>query len=232
MGAKTLFSDAKFIGQAEGDKLTYYVYNASSGYLVAASRGRNSYSVTVVHPEAPEVIARKFGGQEITVNSLKSGTHRPDLFREYFDRLNALYGSGRAGQGEKAEEASWPVHAFQNQVSTLRAATFGSKSRPSQNSLSQQVLELLRENGDLKRLGEVSIKAALQGTLPVSVHRVGSQSQDRHGAYLGMLAQVSDQAEAVHLRHLQVYDRQIRLEDGKNFECLFAILGFFYFVSS
>ena len=40
--------------QREGDKRSYYVYQA-------------------------------------TVNSLKSGAHRPDLFGEYFDRLNTLY---------------------------------------------------------------------------------------------------------------------------------------------
>ena len=104
MGAKTLFTDAKFIGQAEGDKLTYHVYHTAGGYLVAASRGRNSYSVTVVQLEAPDVIARKFEGQEITVNNLKSGTHRPDLFGEYFDRLNALYVAVALGRARKLKK--------------------------------------------------------------------------------------------------------------------------------
>jgi hypothetical protein len=91
MGVRTLFNDARFVGQAEGDRRKYYVFEAASGYLVVAPQGRNSYSVTVIQREAPEVISHKFKGSQITVSTLKAKGHRPDLFKQYFDRLNSLY---------------------------------------------------------------------------------------------------------------------------------------------
>jgi len=91
MGVKTLFNGARFIGQAEGDRRKYYIFEAAAGYLVAAPQAPNSYSITVVQREAPEVISNKFRGTQITVSTLKAKGHRPDLFERYFDRLNALY---------------------------------------------------------------------------------------------------------------------------------------------
>ncbi len=91
MSVKTLFNAARFVGQAEGDRRKYYVFEAAAGYLVAAPQGPHSYSVTVIQREAPEVISNKFRGAQITVSTLKAKGRRPDLFDRYFDRLNALY---------------------------------------------------------------------------------------------------------------------------------------------
>jgi len=91
MNIRNMFKDARFIGQAAGDRQTYSVFETASGYLVAAPRSSHNYSLTFVQRAAPEVIGRKFHGRQITVNTLKSRTHRPDLFGAYFDRLNALY---------------------------------------------------------------------------------------------------------------------------------------------
>ena len=101
MGVKSLFTDAEFIGQAEGDKRSYYVFQAANGYLVAAPQGPNTYSLTVISREAPEVISKKFKGAQVTVNSLKSHARRPDLFGGYFDRLNALYVMVALGKARK-----------------------------------------------------------------------------------------------------------------------------------
>lgn len=104
MGVKTLFHDARFVGQAEGDRRKYYVFETASGYLVAAPQAPHSYSVTVIQREAPEVISNKFRGSQITVSTLKAKGHRPDLFGRYFDRLNALYVMVALGKARKLKK--------------------------------------------------------------------------------------------------------------------------------
>ncbi|PYY17295.1 MAG: hypothetical protein DMG60_12135 [Acidobacteria bacterium] len=112
MGAKNLFNDAKFVGQAEGDKRSYYVYQTPNSYLVATAQRRNNYSVTAIQLDSPDVIGRKFKGKEITVNSLKSSAHRPDLFKEYFDRLNALYVMVALGKARKLKKREGRAMVF------------------------------------------------------------------------------------------------------------------------
>jgi hypothetical protein len=104
MSVRSLFNGARFVGQAEGDRRKYYVFEAASGYLVAAPQAPHSYSVTVIQREAPEVISSKFRGRQITVSTLKAKAHRPDLFERYFDRLNALYVMVALGKARKLKK--------------------------------------------------------------------------------------------------------------------------------
>ncbi len=104
MAVKNLFSGARFVGQAEGERQTYNVFQGDNGYLVAAPRSANNYSVTLVPQEAPEAISRRFKGMRVTVSTLKSQGHRPDLFGEYFDRLNALYVMVALGRARKLKK--------------------------------------------------------------------------------------------------------------------------------
>src|SRR5262249_5055464 len=104
MGFKTLFNGARFVGQAEGDRRKYYVFDAASGYLVASPQAPHSYSVTVIQREAPEVISKKFSGTAITVSTLVAKGHRPDLFDRYLDRLNALYVMVALGKARKLKK--------------------------------------------------------------------------------------------------------------------------------
>jgi hypothetical protein len=104
MAVKNLFSGARFIGQAEGERRTYYVFQGDSGYLVATPQSATNYSVTLVQSEAPDVISRKFKGTRVTVNTLKSQGHRADLFGQYFDRLNALYVMVALGRARKLKQ--------------------------------------------------------------------------------------------------------------------------------
>jgi hypothetical protein len=104
MAIKSLFNGAKFVGQAEGDRQSYYVFETSTAYLVAAPRDPNNYSVTVVRHEAPDVIGRKFKGDQVTVKDLKSLTRHSNLFRGYFDRLNALYVMVALGRATKLKK--------------------------------------------------------------------------------------------------------------------------------
>jgi hypothetical protein len=104
MAIKHLFSGARCIGQAEGDRRSYYVFQGESGYLVATPQSARNYSVTLVQNEAPEVITRKFKGKQVTVNTLKSQGRRADLFGQYFDRLNALYVMVALGRARKLKK--------------------------------------------------------------------------------------------------------------------------------
>jgi hypothetical protein len=104
MGVKNLFSGARFIGQAEGERRSYYVFQGESGYLVATPQSARNYSVTLVQNEVPDVISRKFKGKQVTVNTLKSKGSRAGLFRDYFDRLNALYVMVALGRARKLKK--------------------------------------------------------------------------------------------------------------------------------
>jgi hypothetical protein len=104
MTVKNLFSGAKFIGQAEGERRSYYVFQADNGYLVATPQSTRNYSVTVVQSEVPEVISRKYKGKQVTVSTLKSMGSGTGLFRDYFDRLNALYVMVALGRAKKLKK--------------------------------------------------------------------------------------------------------------------------------
>jgi hypothetical protein len=98
---KNLFNGAKFIGQADGERRSYYVFHVDGGYLVASPQSARNFSVTLVGNEVPDRISRKFKGKQVTVNMLKSKAHREGLFTDYFDRLNALYVMVALGRARK-----------------------------------------------------------------------------------------------------------------------------------
>ncbi len=104
MTVKHLFSGARFIGEAEGERRTYYVFQGESGYLVATPQSPRNYSVTLVQNEVPEVISRKFKGKLVTVSMLKSKRGRSGMFQDYFDRLNALYVMVALGRARKLKK--------------------------------------------------------------------------------------------------------------------------------
>ncbi|HXY14948.1 MAG TPA: hypothetical protein VEI01_02110 [Terriglobales bacterium] len=54
--------------------------------LPRAQRSLRNFAVTLLQSEAPDVISQEFKGKRVTVQTLKSQGHRPDLFGEYFDR--------------------------------------------------------------------------------------------------------------------------------------------------
>ena len=127
MTVKHLFSGARFIGEAEGERRTYYVFQGESGYLVATPQSPRNYSVTLVQNEVPEVISRKFKGKQVTVSMLKSKRNRSGMFRDYFDRLNALYVMVALGTREETQEKAGQSHAVQSEVTPGIGATPSSK---------------------------------------------------------------------------------------------------------
>ena len=100
MKIQNVLSNLEFVGQAEGDKLTYYVFKGRSQYVVLSPGSRGSYRFNLIDLEAPDVVAKHFGGQQVTSKSLTKG-RRPDLFGENFDRLNSLYVMVALGKARK-----------------------------------------------------------------------------------------------------------------------------------
>ena len=70
MKIPTLLHKLPFVGQAEGERLTYYVFEGNSAYLVVSPNSRGGLNVNVVDRETPEVISRRFSGQRVTGRTL------------------------------------------------------------------------------------------------------------------------------------------------------------------
>ena len=99
MRIPALFKELEYIGRAQGDRSTYHVFKGELGYLVVAPNNRGGLNVNVVSLKIPDIIARKFHGQQVTGPLLAKRSGRPDLFRVPFVPLNSLYvmvGLGRA----------------------------------------------------------------------------------------------------------------------------------------
>jgi len=98
---QTLLQRLPFVGQAEGERLTYYVFEGNHAYLVVSPNARGGLSVNVVDQETPEVISRRFSGQRVTGQMLVQKGRRPDLFGDSFSPLNALYTMVALGRAKK-----------------------------------------------------------------------------------------------------------------------------------
>ena len=104
MRIPALFKELEYIGQAEGDRRAYHVFKGGAGYLVIGPNNRGGLNVNVVDLKIPDIISRKFRGQQVTGPILAKRSGRPDLFRIPFVPLNSLYvmvGLGRARKLEK-----------------------------------------------------------------------------------------------------------------------------------
>src|SRR5437660_8235693 len=98
MSIRKMFEGARFVGEARGERQVYYVFSAEAAYIVLAQRSQNNFSITLVKNDAPKAISRRFRGKRVAVKDLKP------LFREYFDRLNALYVMVALGLAKKLKE--------------------------------------------------------------------------------------------------------------------------------
>ena len=91
MKTSQLFKDIQYVGQAEGERKTYHVFETSDHYLVVAPNTRGGYNLNVVSLKAPEVISERFKGQRVTTQAVKNRSKRPDLFGPDFAALSSLY---------------------------------------------------------------------------------------------------------------------------------------------
>jgi hypothetical protein len=116
MKMQNVLTNLEFVGQAEGDKLTYYVFKGRSGYIVASAGSRGSYRFNLIDAEAPDAISKHFGGQQVTSKALTKG-RRPDLFSENFDRLNSLYVMVALGRARKLKRRDGKSMVFKIKAS-------------------------------------------------------------------------------------------------------------------
>jgi len=104
MKIQKLLQKLPFVGQAEGERLTYYVFEGNRAYLVVSPNSRGGLNLNVVDTEAPMVISHHFGGQRVTGQMLAKKGLRPDLFGDSFSRLNALYVMVALGRARKLKQ--------------------------------------------------------------------------------------------------------------------------------
>ena len=104
MKIPTLLQKLPFVGQAEGEKLTYYVFEGNRAFLVVSPNRRGGLYLNVVDQETPDVISRRFSGQQVTGRMLIQKGRRPDLFDDSFSALNALYTMVALGRATKLKQ--------------------------------------------------------------------------------------------------------------------------------
>lgn len=101
---QALLQKLPFVGLAEGDRLTYYIFEGNGAYLVVSANSRGGFNLNVVDREAPDVILRRFGAQRVTGRMLIQKGRRPDLFSDAFSSLNALYTMVALGRAKKLKQ--------------------------------------------------------------------------------------------------------------------------------
>src|SRR5437773_12306492 len=104
MRISTVLQGLHFVGQAEGDRRTYYVFQGEGPYLVASPNVRGGLNVNLVERETPDVLSRRFKGQRVTGSILVRKGRRPDLFGADFAALNALYVMVALGRARKLKK--------------------------------------------------------------------------------------------------------------------------------
>lgn len=96
-----LFKGARYVGKAEGDRRTYYVFESDRGYLVVTPNAAGGFNLNVVDREAPDAVTSAFRGKKLTAGRLKRSSRRPSLFRGPFSSLQALYVMVALGRARK-----------------------------------------------------------------------------------------------------------------------------------
>lgn len=112
MRIPALLQRLPFVGQAEGERLTYYVFEGNRAYLVVSPNSRGGLNMNVVDGETPDVISRRFSGQSVTGRMLVQKGRRPDLFDDNFSPLNALYTMVALGRAKKLKKRQGRAMVF------------------------------------------------------------------------------------------------------------------------
>ena len=72
-----VFRTLEYVGRAEGDKKSYFVFEGPHAYLVVASNTARSYNANVVEREAVDLLARRFKGRKVTTSDVVRKSGRP-----------------------------------------------------------------------------------------------------------------------------------------------------------
>ncbi|HET9840287.1 MAG TPA: hypothetical protein VFR84_18815 [Candidatus Angelobacter sp.] len=106
-----LLSNLEFVGRAEGDRRTYYVFKGRTQYVVA-SANREGLNVNVVDGQAPAAVLRRFAGKRVTSKLLGKNARSPGMFGKSFQRLNSLYVMVALGKAAKLKERDGKAMVF------------------------------------------------------------------------------------------------------------------------
>jgi hypothetical protein len=104
MRPRDFLKDLKYLGQAEGDRNTYDVFETRGHFLVAGPTDRGGYYLNIVEREAPDVVAEVFKGRKVTSGTVKKSARRPDLFPNPPAALNTLYVMVALGVARKLKQ--------------------------------------------------------------------------------------------------------------------------------
>jgi hypothetical protein len=107
-----LFSNIAYVGQAEGDRKTYYVFQGRSRYLVVSPNAQGGFNMNLVDPEAREVIRKRFRGKKVTTRLVSDTARRPDLFPRPLEALNVLYVMVALGDARKLKQREGKAMVF------------------------------------------------------------------------------------------------------------------------
>jgi hypothetical protein len=112
MKVSELFSGIRYVGKAEGDRKTYYVFEGDSGYIVVTPSSGSTFNMSVVDSEVPDVVSKSFKKKRVTSVRLKGSSRRPDLFGAPFATLNALYVMVALGRARKLKRREGKAMVF------------------------------------------------------------------------------------------------------------------------
>ena len=112
MRIPALFKDARYIGKAEGDRRTYYVFESDVGYLVVAPNSAAGFNLNIVDRKVPDAVTSGFRGKNLTAGRLKRSSRRPSLFRGPFSSLQALYVMVALGRAWKLKQREGKAIVF------------------------------------------------------------------------------------------------------------------------
>ena len=106
-----LLTNLEFVGRAEGDRRTYYVFKGRTQYVVA-SANREGLNVNVVDGQAPAAVLRRFAGKRVTSKLLGKNARGAAMFGKSFQRLNSLYVMVALGKAAKLKERDGKAMVF------------------------------------------------------------------------------------------------------------------------
>ncbi len=94
MDIKSLAKGLSYIGEAQGKRQTYYIFEGQKHYFVMSfSRTkRNAGNFNIVRVDAVDYVRKRFAGtQGLTSQELAKKNRRPRLFKTALEGLNILY---------------------------------------------------------------------------------------------------------------------------------------------
>jgi len=112
MKISELFDGLRYVGQAQGDRKTYHVFDGSSGYLVVAPASVRGFYLSVVMREVPDFVTRRFSGERLTASRLNRMARRADLFTDRFQPLLSLYVMVALGRARKLKRREGKAMVF------------------------------------------------------------------------------------------------------------------------